>query len=81
MARGAFAALRDRMDPRKHNGGVFLGLNGVVVKSHGSANALGVANAVAVSARLLEENITERIAADVARLGTGSPRGAAKTAE
>jgi glycerol-3-phosphate acyltransferase PlsX len=38
---------------------VFLGLNGIVVKSHGSANALGVANAVGVTQRLLEENLTD----------------------
>jgi len=40
-----------------------------VVKSHGGATALGVANAVAVTARLLEENLTERITADLAELG------------
>jgi glycerol-3-phosphate acyltransferase PlsX len=48
---------------------VFLGLNGVVVKSHGSANAKGVAHAVAVTARLLENKLTERIAYDLAQLG------------
>jgi glycerol-3-phosphate acyltransferase PlsX len=47
---------------------VFLGLNGVVVKSHGSANAAGVANAVHVAARLLEEDITQRITSDLARI-------------
>jgi len=40
-----------------------------VVKSHGSASAAGVANAVAVTARLLEESVTERIIADLARVG------------
>ena len=39
---------KDRMDPRKHNGGVFLGLNGVVVKSHGGTDALGFATAIDV---------------------------------
>ena len=61
-------------DPNNHNGAVFLGLNGVVVKSHGSANALGVANAVAVTVRLLEDNLTDRIAADLARLGSDQLR-------
>jgi glycerol-3-phosphate acyltransferase PlsX len=51
---------------------VFLGLNGIVVKSHGSASAAGVANAVHVTARLLEENVTERITADLARVGEDS---------
>ena len=81
ISRPATELLKHHLDPNNHNGAVFLGLNGVVVKSHGSASALGVANAVAVTARLLEANITERIAADVARLGTGSPRAAAKVAE
>jgi len=39
LARDAFATLRDKMDPRKANGGVFLGLNGIVIKSHGGTDA------------------------------------------
>jgi glycerol-3-phosphate acyltransferase PlsX len=46
LARGAFAMLREKMDPRKANGGVFLGLNGIVIKSHGSTDAEGFAAAV-----------------------------------
>ncbi len=69
VSRPATELLRHHLDPNNHNGAVFLGLNGVVVKSHGSASAGGVANAVAVTARLLEENLTERIAADLAELG------------
>jgi glycerol-3-phosphate acyltransferase PlsX len=46
FARGAFRMLRDKMDPRKSNGGVFLGLNGVVIKSHGGADAEGFAAAI-----------------------------------
>ena len=61
VSRPATELLRHHLDPNNHNGAVFLGLNGVVVKSHGSASAQGVANAVAVTARLLENNITERI--------------------
>ena len=69
VSRPATELLRYHLDPNNHNGAVFLGLNGVVVKSHGSANAVGVANAVAVAARLLEEDLTARIAADLAELG------------
>jgi glycerol-3-phosphate acyltransferase PlsX len=69
ISRPATELLRHHLDPNNHNGAVFLGLNGVVVKSHGSANAAGVANAVAVAARLLEENLTERIHADLASVG------------
>jgi glycerol-3-phosphate acyltransferase PlsX len=46
LARRAFAALKEKMDPRNVNGGVFLGLNGVVVKSHGGSDAVGTARAV-----------------------------------
>ena len=77
--RPALRALRDQLDPNNHNGAVFLGLNGVVVKSHGSANATGVANAVHVAARLLEEDITQRITSDLARVDAmGSMEIAAK---
>jgi glycerol-3-phosphate acyltransferase PlsX len=69
VSRPATELLRHHLDPNNHNGAVFLGLNGVVVKSHGSATAAGVANAVAVAARLLEENLTERILADLGELG------------
>src|SRR3546814_13850340 len=57
--------LKVHLDPNNHNGAVFLGLNGVVVKSHGSADAKGVANAVHVAAKLLRENITQRITEDL----------------
>ncbi len=81
VSRPATELLKHHLDPNNHNGAVFLGLNGVVVKSHGSASAIGVANAVAVTARLLEENLTERIAADLARLGADSLRSVPKAAE
>ena len=69
VSRPATELLRHHLDPNNHNGAVFLGLNGVVVKSHGSANAKGVANAVEVAARLLEDDITNRIAHDLAQIG------------
>ena len=72
VSRPATELLKHHLDPNNHNGAVFLGLNGIVVKSHGSANAVGVANAVHVTARLLEENVTERITADLARVGEKS---------
>ncbi len=69
ISRPATELLRHHLDPNNHNGAVFLGLNGIVVKSHGGASAAGVANAVAVTARLLEEDVTERIKADLAAIG------------
>ena len=52
IARGGFRRLKERTDPRNYNGGVFLGLNGTVVKSHGSADARGVSSAIGLAARL-----------------------------
>ena len=68
VSRPATELLKHHLDPNNHNGAVFLGLNGVVVKSHGSASAVGVAHAVTVAARLLEDNLTTRIAEDLAAL-------------
>jgi len=78
ISRPATELLKHHLDPNNHNGAVFLGLNGVVVKSHGSASALGVANAVHVTARLLEDDLTQRIAADLARIGEGIRHGSAE---
>ncbi|WP_298304022.1 phosphate acyltransferase PlsX [uncultured Erythrobacter sp.] len=69
VSRPATELLRHHLDPNNHNGAVFLGLNGVVVKSHGSATAKGVAQAVNVAARLLEDRLINRIADDLGRLG------------
>jgi phosphate acyltransferase len=68
MASGAFNALRERLDPRKHNGGVFLGLNGVVVKSHGGTDALGFATAIDVAIEMVRNGLVERIKQDLAEV-------------
>ena len=81
ISRPATELLKHHLDPNNHNGAVFLGLNGIVVKSHGSANAAGVANAVAVTARLLEENVTERITADLDRVGEDELKSARSEAD
>ena len=70
LASGAFAALRNRLDPSRHNGGVFLGLNGVVVKSHGGTDVLGYATAIEVAIDMVRNGLTERIASDVAAVHT-----------
>ncbi|MBI2719890.1 MAG: phosphate acyltransferase PlsX [Rhizobiales bacterium] len=69
LAAGAFRALKDRMDPRKHNGGVFLGLNGVVVKSHGGTDALGFATAVDVAIEMVRNDLVNKIKTDVVEMG------------
>lgn len=68
ISKPAMHLLRHHLDPNEHNGAVFLGLNGVIVKSHGGANAKGVANAVHVAAQLLEADITHRIIDDLANV-------------
>lgn len=68
VSRPATELLKHHLDPNNHNGAVFLGLNGVVVKSHGSASIKGVANAVEVAARLVEDDITTRIAQDLEQI-------------
>ncbi|TCP42206.1 phosphate acyltransferase PlsX [Rhodovulum marinum] len=61
--------LKKRIDPRRVNGGVFLGLNGTVVKSHGASDATGVAAAVRLAFELAQSGFTERLAARVASAG------------
>ena len=51
--------LRQRVDPRRYNGAVFIGLNGIAVKSHGGADAVGFANAIGVAVDLLQHNFIE----------------------
>lgn len=81
ISRPATELLKHHLDPNNHNGAVFLGLNGVVVKSHGSASALGVSNAVHVTARLLEDGLTDKIAAELARFGEDGLRKPARGAQ
>lgn len=61
ISRPATELLKHHLDPNNHNGAVFLGLNGLVVKSHGSANEIGVANAIGVAARMVRDDLTKRI--------------------
>ena len=66
LAYTSLQRLRRRIDPRRVNGGVFLGLNGTVVKSHGSADATGVAAAVKLAFQLAESHFSEKLAARIA---------------
>jgi glycerol-3-phosphate acyltransferase PlsX len=61
LARPAFRALRDKLDPKKSNGGVLLGLNGVVVKSHGGTDADGFAYAVDVGYEMAHYDLLNKI--------------------
>jgi glycerol-3-phosphate acyltransferase PlsX len=65
LSKPALDLLKVHLDPNNHNGAVFLGLNGLVVKSHGGANYKGVANAIAVSASMVRNDITRKIGEDL----------------
>ena len=78
LALTSMRRLQRRMDPRRVNGGVFLGLNGTVIKSHGSADATGVAAAIDLAVRLSRSGFTEairdRLAAAADAAEPASPR-------
>jgi 3-oxoacyl-(acyl-carrier-protein) synthase III len=67
LAYTSLRRLSKRIDPRRVNGGVFLGLNGTVVKSHGGADATGVAAAIKLAARLAAPGFNQRLAARIRR--------------
>ena len=71
LAKPAFDALREKLDPRKSNGGVFLGLNGLVIKSHGGTDAEGFASAVELGFDMVRNDLLTKIGQDMAayRLG------------
>jgi glycerol-3-phosphate acyltransferase PlsX len=66
LAMNSLKRFQKRIDPRRVNGGVFLGLNGTVVKSHGAADATGVAAAIGLAYQLAQVRFIERLAARVA---------------
>jgi glycerol-3-phosphate acyltransferase PlsX len=73
LAKPALRLLRERLDPRRHNGAMFLGLNGIVVKSHGGTDALGFANAITVAVDLARQGTNQRITTDLAELAEPAP--------
>lgn len=68
LARPAMRKLRERVDPRGYNGAMFLGLNGIAVKSHGGTDALGFANAIGVAVDMHRHGIIEKIRTDLTLL-------------
>jgi glycerol-3-phosphate acyltransferase PlsX len=65
LSKPALNLLKHHLDPNNHNGAVFLGLNGLVVKSHGAATPKGVANAIGVAARMVRNDIIRKIGDDL----------------
>jgi glycerol-3-phosphate acyltransferase PlsX len=68
FARGALKKLAARLDPRRYNGAIFLGLAGIAVKSHGSTDAFGFANAIGVAVDLKANGFLQKISGELARL-------------
>ena len=73
IATPALNALRERLDPRRYNGAMLVGLNGICVKSHGGTDAFGFSNAVTVAANLVKSGFNERIKEDLERLISEQP--------
>ncbi|MBX7146738.1 MAG: phosphate acyltransferase PlsX [Alphaproteobacteria bacterium] len=61
LSRPALNSLKIRLDPRRYNGAIFLGLKGVVIKSHGGTDALGFANAIGVAVDMITQKSIEKI--------------------
>jgi len=82
LAKPAFEALRDKMDPRRSNGGIFLGLNGLVVKSHGGTDAEGFAAALELGHDMARYELLERISKSLItyKQSGGTPSAAAEGA-
>jgi len=79
LALTSLKRLQARIDPRRKNGGVFLGLNGTVVKSHGAADATGVAAAVELAYDLAQSGFGARLAERIATAAGAAEDGAAES--
>ena len=80
LARGAMQKVRERLDPRRYNGAVFLGLNGVAVKSHGGSDDFAFGNAVGVAHDMVKHGFLEGVRAELERMSEMSD-GAAPAAQ
>jgi glycerol-3-phosphate acyltransferase PlsX len=68
LAKPALNKFRQRLDPRSYNGAMFLGLNGICIKSHGGTDGLGFANALEVAVELIRDGLNDVIKEDLAHL-------------
>ncbi len=68
LARGALRRFKDTVNPGRYNGAPLLGLNGIVVKSHGGTDADGFVSAISVACREVSENLTDHIARSIQEL-------------
>ncbi len=73
LARSALGKVRQRIDPRRYNGAMFIGLNGIVVKSHGGTDAMGFANAIGVAIDMVKHGFIDQIRAEAALVSRAEP--------
>jgi len=73
LAKNSLTKFKDRIDPRRYNGAMFLGLNGICIKSHGGTDAFGFANALDVAVELITDDLNDAIKEDLSRLDEMSP--------
>ncbi|TVR98715.1 MAG: phosphate acyltransferase PlsX [Rhodospirillales bacterium] len=78
IATPALQAMRKRVDPRRYDGAMFLGLNGVCVKSHGGTDAIGFSHAVGVAIKLIADRVNQGIKEDYAKLRGTDPTNVSK---
>ncbi len=80
MAKRALTKVRARLDPRRYNGGVFLGLNGIAVKSHGATDTLGFANAIGFAFDMVTQGYNEKVIAELSQWHAGRDDDATRAA-
>ena len=72
LARPALSKLRQRVDPRRYNGAMLVGLNGIVIKSHGGTDAFGFANAIGVAVDMVKQNFLDQIRQEASLVAAAS---------
>jgi glycerol-3-phosphate acyltransferase PlsX len=68
LAYSALKKAKKKIDPRYYNGGIFMGLDGICIKSHGGADEIGFANAIKVAASLVEQGFNQRVGSELEHL-------------
>ncbi len=81
LCRGAFTELKQKLDPEEYGGAIFLGVNGVVIKAHGSSSAKAIRNAIRVAAEFVDHRVNEKIVSAIGHLSAAPPPAAGGGAE
>ena len=76
LSKGAFSALKERINPERYSGAPLLGLNGHILKAHGSSNRLAIKSAIHAANEIIKADMNSRIEADIARANAALDRSA-----